>query len=76
MGVRLASAGRLTPRYRADRAIYSLYYKGTLRNIDSLFRNWSVVFLRDNLKPNIEYCMSASKVNTRAFGVKSWWSFF
>ena len=35
IGVRLASAGRLTPRYRADKAIYSLYYKGTLRNIDS-----------------------------------------
>ena len=71
MGVRLASAGRLTPRYRADRAIYSLYYKGTLRNIDSSYRGWAVPFLRGNHRPNLEYCLSASKVKTGAFGVKS-----
>lgn len=76
MGIRLASAGRLTPRYRADRAVYSLYYKGTLRNIDSSFRSWGVPLLRGNSRPNLQYNFTASKVKTGAFGVKSWLSYF
>ena len=37
-GIRIEVKGRLTKRYRADRTIYRLRWKGGLRNVDSSFK--------------------------------------
>ena len=42
-GAKLIVKGRLTKRYRADRAVYKLKWKGGLKNIDSAFRGLSTV---------------------------------
>ena len=42
-GAKLIVKGRLTKRYRADRAVYKLKWKGGLKNIDSAFRGVSTV---------------------------------
>jgi hypothetical protein len=76
IGIRLASAGRLTRRYRADRAVYRLYSKGIFKNIDSSFKNQSVVLLRGYVQPNVEYAMSCFKRRIGAYSAKSWLSFF
>ena len=44
-GIRLEVKGRLTKRYRADRAIFKVKWKGGLKNIDSSFKGLSSVNL-------------------------------
>nr|UNS15677.1 ribosomal protein S3 [Tolypocladium inflatum] len=71
-GIRLEVKGRLTKRYRADRSIYSLKWKGGLKNLDSSFKRLSSVLFRGNSKSNVSYSLSNSKRRIGAFAVKGW----
>jgi hypothetical protein len=71
-GIRLEVKGRLTKRYRADRSIYSLKWKGGLKNIDSSFKGLSSVLFRGNTKSNTSYSIFTSKRRIGAFAVKGW----
>lgn len=71
-GIRLEVKGRLTKRYRADRSIYSLKWKGGLKNVDSSFKRLSSVLFRGNSKSNTTYTLSKSKRRIGAFAVKGW----
>ena len=71
-GIRLEVKGRLTKRYRADRSIYSLKWKGGLKNVDSSFKRLSSVLFRGNSKSNMTYTLSNSKRRIGAFAVKGW----
>ena len=73
-GIRLEVKGRLTRRYRADRAIYKLKWKGGLKNIESSFNKLSSVLYRGYLKPNLNYSVSSSKRRVGSFAVKGWMS--
>jgi hypothetical protein len=73
-GARLVVKGRLTKRYRADRAVYKLKWKGGLKNIDSSFKGLSTVMFRGYLDSNIEKSKSNSKRRIGSFGVKTWFS--
>nr|QJQ35421.1 ribosomal protein S3 [Fusarium nygamai] len=71
-GIRLEVKGRLTKRYRADRSVYSLKWKGGLKNVDSSFRGLSSVLFRGNSKSNVTYSIAKSKRRIGAFAVKGW----
>ena len=71
-GVRLEAKGRLTKRYRADRAILKIRWKGGLKNIDSSYKGLSSVNLRGYMKSNMEYSLHATKRRIGAFAVKGW----
>lgn len=71
-GIRLEVKGRLTRRYRADRAIYKLQWKGGLENTDSSLKRLSSVMFRGNLKSNVIYSISKSKRRIGSFAVKGW----
>jgi len=73
-GVRLRVKGRLTKRYRADRAVYKLRWKGGLKNIDSAFKGLSAVTYRGYMDSNVVMSSSFSKRRIGAFGVKAWFS--
>jgi predicted transcriptional regulator len=70
-GVRLRVKGRLTKRYRADRAIFNMKWKGGLKNIDSAFKGLSTVTYRGFMDSNVEKFSSFSKRRIGAFGVKA-----
>lgn len=71
-GIRLEVKGRLTRRYRADRAFFKLKWKGGLQNIDSSYRGLSSVLLRGHLNSNVAYSISKSKRRVGAYAVKGW----
>jgi len=71
-GIRLEVKGRLTKRYRADRAIYKLHWKGGLKNTDSSFKGLSSVMYRGHLKSNVTYSIYKSKRRIGSFAVKGW----
>lgn len=71
-GMRLEVKGRLTKRYRADRAVYKLKWKGGLKNIDSSFKGLSSVLFRGHFKPNVSYSISKSKRRVGSYAVKGW----
>lgn len=73
-GVRLRVKGRLTRRYRADRAVFKMKWKGGLKNIDSAFKGLSTVTYRGFMDSNVEKSSSFSKRRIGAFGVKSWFA--
>jgi len=73
-GVRLRVKGRLTRRYRADRAIYKLRWKGGLKNIDSSYKGLSSIMFRGYLKSNIERSIIISKRRIGSFAAKGWFS--
>ena len=73
-GARLMAKGRLTRRYRADRAKYKLNWKGGLKNIDSAYRGLSTVVYRGYLDSNVEKSMLISKRRVGSFAVKGWFS--
>ena len=70
-GIRLEVKGRLTKRYRADRAVFKRKWKGEFKNIDS-YKGLSSVIYRGYTSPNIEYSMLRSKRRIGAFAVKGW----
>jgi len=69
-GVRLEATGRLTKRLTASRSIFKLKYKGSLKNIDSSYKNLSSVMLRGHEKSNIQSTKLNSKTRNGAFGLK------
>ncbi len=69
-GIRIETKGRLTKRYRADRAVYRVRLKGGLRNIDSSFRGLSSVNMRGYLNSNVDYSIFTSTRRVGAFAVK------
>jgi hypothetical protein len=69
-GIKLEIKGRLTKRYRADRAIFKVKIKGGLKNIDSSFKRLSSVNMRGHIRPNLEYSIFTSKRRIGAFAVK------
>lgn len=73
-GIRMEVRGRLTPRYRADRSVYKLRWKGGLKNIYSSYKGLSVRKNRGHLNPNVGYSIFSSKRRVGAFAVKGWMS--
>ena len=73
-GIRLETKGRLTKRYRADRAIFKVRWKGGLKNLDSSYKGLSSVNMRGYVKPNLDYSIITSKRRIGAFAVKGWLS--
>jgi hypothetical protein len=71
-GIRLEIKGRLTRRYRADRATYNIKWKGGLKNIDSSFKGLSSTNFRGYINHNVEYSIRTSKRRIGAFAVKGW----
>lgn len=71
IGIRLGIAGRLTKRNVAARSIKKYTYIGSIKNIDSSFRNQSVSYLRSCFRPNLEYNQNNSLARTGAFTVRS-----
>ncbi len=71
-GIRLEAKGRLTKRYRADRAIFKVRWKGGLRNLDSSYKGLSSVNIRGYVNPNLDYSIFTSKRRIGAFAVKGW----
>lgn len=71
-GVRLEVKGRLTKRYRADRSLFKIKWKGGLKNIDSSYKGLSSINVRGYVKPNVEYSIFTSKRRIGAFAVKGW----
>lgn len=73
-GIRMEVRGRLTPRYRADRSVYKLRWKGGLKNIYSSYHGLPVRKNRGHLNPNVGYSIFSSKRRVGAFAVKGWMS--
>lgn len=71
-GIRLEVKGRLSKRYRADRALFKLKWKGGLKNIDSSYKKLSSVNMRGYVKPNVEYSVFTAKRRIGAFAAKGW----
>jgi hypothetical protein len=71
-GIRIEAKGRLTRRYRADRAIFKVLWKGGLKNIDSSYKRLSSVTLRGYVGSNLDYSVLASKRRVGSFAVKGW----
>ncbi len=71
-GIKLEANGRLTRRYRADRAIHKRKWKGGLKNVDTAFKGLSTPNFRGYLSPNVEYSLKTSKRRIGAFAVKGW----
>lgn len=71
-GIRMEVKGRLTPRYRADRSVYKLRWKGGLRDISSSYQGLPVRKNRGHLNPNVSYSIFSSKRRVGAFAVKGW----
>lgn len=74
VGIRLAIAGRLTKRNVASRSMSKFTYIGSIKDIDSSYKNLSVPTLRGNIKASLEYTKFHSLAKTGAFTVKSWLS--
>lgn len=71
-GARLIVKGRLTKRYRADRALYKLKWKGGLKNIDSSFKGLTTVHHLGYLDSNVTKSSMVSKRKIGSFGVRAW----
>ena len=71
-GIRLEIKGRLTKRYRADRAVYKVKVKGGLRNIDSCYKGLSTVNFRGYSNSGMEYSIKKGKRRIGAFAIKGW----
>lgn len=71
-GIRMEVKGRLTPRYRADRSVFKLRWKGGLKNIDSSYKGLPVRKSRGHLNPNVGYSIFSSKRRVGSFAVKGW----
>lgn len=69
-GIKFQISGRLTKRYRADRAVFVRRILGGLNNIDSSFKRIPSVILRGYMNCNVEYAILTSKRRIGAFAVK------
>ena len=71
-GIKLEVKGRLTKRYRADRALHRVDLKGGFKNIDSSFKGLSVMHYLGYKNSNVEYSLYTSKRRIGAYAVKGW----
>jgi hypothetical protein len=71
-GANLIVKGRLTKRYRADRALYKFKWKGGLKNVDSSFRKLRTVVYRGHLEINLEKSLFVSKRRVGSFATTGW----
>ena len=71
-GIRIEASGRLSKRLIASRAVFKMRQKGTIRNINSSYRNMSAVLLRGQLTSNVDFSKSKNKTRIGAFGLKGW----
>jgi hypothetical protein len=71
-GIRIEIRGRLTKRYRADRAVQYKKWKGGLKNVDSSFKNLSAILYRGNTNSNVNYSLATGKRRVGSFAVKGW----
>jgi Mitochondrial ribosomal protein (VAR1) len=71
-GIRLEIKGRLTRRYRADRAKLKVRWKGGLKNIDSSYKRLPSIMKRGYTEYNLDYSLFTSKRHIGAFAVKGW----
>jgi hypothetical protein len=69
-GVKLEVAGRLSKRLTASRSVFKYKEKGSLKNIDSSYKNLSSIISKGYAKPNIQYTNLKSKTRNGAFGLK------
>lgn len=69
-GIKFQISGRLTKRYRADRAVFIRRIFGGLNNPDSSFKRISAVILRGYMNSNVEYAIFTAKRRIGAFAVK------
>nr|AZB86625.1 ribosomal protein 3 [Endoconidiophora resinifera]AZL93781.1 ribosomal protein 3 [Endoconidiophora resinifera]AZL93795.1 ribosomal protein 3 [Endoconidiophora resinifera]AZL93809.1 ribosomal protein 3 [Endoconidiophora resinifera] len=72
LGIRVEVKGRLTKRYRADRAIYKLGWKGGLKNIASSRLKRRFNTYRGPNSSNTMYSITNSTRRIGAFAVKGW----
>ena len=71
-GVKFEISGRLTRRYRADRAVYISRIFGGLNNPDASFKRISCVLLRGYVNANVESSIYVAKRRIGAFAIKGW----
>lgn len=71
-GIRLEAKGRLTKRLTASRSVFKIRWKGTLKNLDSSYKELSSVMLRGHIRSNLQYSIINSKTRNGAFGIKGW----
>lgn len=71
-GIRLEAKGRLTKRLTASRSVFKIRWKGTLKNLDSSYKELSSVMLRGHIRSNLQYSVVNSKTRNGAFGIKGW----
>jgi hypothetical protein len=69
-GIRLKTAGRLTKRFTAERAIIDTTYLGSIKEINSSYKGLSSTIVAGTLKPNIQFTKLQSKTRIGAFGLK------
>ena len=71
-GIRIEAAGRLSRRITAERSVFKVKYRGTIRNLDSSYKGLSTVVLRGHAKSNLQYTKLSSKTRIGSFGIKGW----
>ena len=71
-GVKFEIIGRLTRRYRADRAVYISRIIGGLNNPDASFKRVSSVILRGYVNANVDFSIYVAKRRIGAFAIKGW----
>lgn len=69
-GIRLECAGRLTRRNVAEKSIFKVGYKGSIKNIDSSIKGFSSVTLRGHAKSNLQHTKLKGKTRLGSFGIK------
>ena len=72
IGIKVQASGRITRRIIAQRASCKVRYKGTLKNIDSSFKEISTAILKGYEKSTLQYSHLGSKRRIGAFGIKGW----
>ena len=71
-GVKFEISGRLTRRYRADRAVHISRIIGGLNNPDASFKRVSSVILRGYVNANVDFSIYVAKRRIGAFAIKGW----
>lgn len=71
-GIKLKASGRLTRRITAERAIIKFRSVGTLKNLDSSYKELPSYMVRGIKKSNLEKAFISSKTHAGAFGLKGW----
>lgn len=71
-GIFFKISGRLTKRYKAQRAVSSLRARGTLQNVHSAHKGLPSVLSRGFSNINVEKTMTHSKTRVGAYGLTGW----